>query len=393
MFSDSSLTKRIKRHVIGRVRTYFAVTAPGLESICLEELKAYKLPVESASILPGGVEFRGRLVVCYQTNLYLRTASRILMRIDQFKATNFNQITNKAAQIPWELYLPSNSLLQVNVSAQHCRLFHTDAIGERILRAISGHRHQLSPGPIPAGSFLQTIYIRGVDDRFTVSIDSSGDHLHRRGIKQHPGKAPLRETTAAAALMMAGYHGQKPLLDPMCGTGTFSLEAAMIARNLPAGGFRQFAFMGWPSFRKAQWDFIRHQANTISGVEPMPLIYASDKDPTACRRLQVCLAQHHLSGMIKLSHRDFFKVRPKALTDRTGLVTINPPFGRRLENRQKSNTLFHKICLYLKHHYKGWQIILISPNRRLAKTVPFKLTARPISHGGLKPVLMIGEIR
>ena len=389
---ESSLSKRIKRHVAGRVRTYFAVTAPGFEPLCLEELKALAPPVANAAIIPGGVEFQGRLVDCYRANLNLRTASRILMRIDQFKATNFMQIENKAAQIPWEFYLTSDSLPQINAITHRCRLYHTDAVGERILKAVSRWREAVSSSIRSPNPIDQTLYIRGVDDRFTVSIDSSGQNLHKRGLKRHPGKAPLRETTAAAALVLAGYHGQQPLIDPMCGTGTFSLEAAMIARNLPAGGFREFAFMGWPSFRKTQWDYLRRQSKAISGIEPQPLIFASDKDPMAYQRLKKCLSRHKLSGIITLSQRDFFDIRPADLTERTGLVAINPPYGRRLENRQKSDALFLNICTQLKRHYKGWQLILVSPTRQLAKKVPLSLTAHPISHGGLKPVMMIGTI-
>jgi putative N6-adenine-specific DNA methylase len=391
MYSESSLTKRIKRHVVGRVRTYFAVTAPGFEELCLKEIKALGLPLENAAAVPGGVEFQGRLMACYQANLHLRTAGRILMRIDQFKATNFRQIENKAARIPWELYLPANSLARINVSTHHCRIYHSDAISERILNCISKSRLQVSPAANSAGSANQTLYIRGLADRFTVSVDSSGTHLHKRGIKKPAGPAPLRETTAAAALMLAGYRGQKPLIDPMCGTGTFSLEAAMIAKNLPSGGFRQFAFMDWPSFRRKQWEYLK-QKSIADSSEISPQIYASDIDPVACNRLKKCLTHHPLSENIRISHQDFFDIDPKDLTDRSGLVVINPPYGRRLENRPKSEGLFLDICARLKRKYKGWQIILISPTRRLAQKVPFELAKHPISHGGLKPIVMIGKI-
>ena len=391
MSSKSPLAKRIKRHVVGRIRTYFVVTVPGFESVCFKELKALKLPIETASIIPGGIEFRSRLIDCYQANLHLRTASRILMRIEQFKATNFKQFETKAARIPWELYLPSNSLPRINVSIHRCRLFHSAAIGERVLNCVSRSGLQISPVTSLVGSYGQTIYVRGVKDRFTVSVDSSGNHLHKRGLKKHTGRAPLRETVAAAALLLAGYHGQKPLIDPMCGTGTFPLEAVMIARNLPAGGLREFAFMGWPSFRRTQWEHLKQQANTHGSRNSSP-IFASDKDPIACNRLKSCLSQSPLFGDIKLSQMDFFDMDPRDLTDRAGLVVINPPYGRRLENRRKSEALFMNIGSQLKRKFEGWQIILISPTRRLAPKVPFELSSQPMSHGGLKPVMMIGTI-
>jgi putative N6-adenine-specific DNA methylase len=395
MSSENPLSKRIKRHVIGRRRPYFAATAPGFESLCFNELKALGLPIKNASAISGGVEFEGRLTDCYRANLHLRTAIRILMRIDQFKATSFRQIEKKAPEIPWELYLPSKSSPQIHTTTQHCRLYHTDAIGERLIKGISKHTaddsdsggqaERLLPGP--------KIFVRGVDDQFTISIDSSGEPLYKRGLKIHPGTAPLRETIAAAALLLAGYRGTEPVIDPMCGTGTFSLEAALTAKNIPPGWFREFAFMGWPSFQQKKWDHLKQQCQTHFTSQQAPTIFASDKDPAACSRLAERLTENRLANVIQVINQDFFDFRPRDLTDRTGLVAINPPYGRRLENRQKSEQLFMRICTRLKQEYKGWKLILISPNKKLAGKIPFRLSAHPISHGGLKPVIMFGTIR
>ncbi|CAB1077034.1 hypothetical protein JY97_06795 [Alkalispirochaeta odontotermitis] len=391
MPTESSLSKRIKRHVIGRRRSYFAATAPGFESLCFREMQGLGLPMEDARIIPGGVEFKVRLVDCYRANLHLRTANRILMRIDQFKATSFRQMEKRVTSIAWELFLPSDSQPLFNVKTHHCRLYHSNAIGERFLNSIRLQQNASSQGSNvrPAE---QSIYIRGVDDRFTVSIDSSGNHLHKRGLKKHPGRAPLRETTAAAALLLAGYRGHQPLIDPMCGTGTFSLEAAMLAGDIPAGWFRQFAFMQWPSFRRGQWEYLRNQVASKSNRKQVPTIFASDKEPAACRRLEKCLAQTRLSEAIKVSQRNFFDFSPKDLTDQVGMVVINPPYGRRLETRPQSDHLFKKIYTRLKQEYRGWDLILISPNKKLARKIHFNLTKHQISHGGLRPVMMIGRI-
>jgi len=225
-----------------------------------------------------------------------------------------------------------------------------------------------------------------------VSLDSSGDHLHKRGLKKHPGHAPLRETTAAAALLLAGYRGQKPLIDPMCGTGTFSLEAAMMAENIPAGFLRQFAFMGWPSFRRSHWEHLKSRIKMNSFSRQVPLIFASDTDPSACRRLEACLTQHRLKEVIEVRQQDFFDFRPQDLTDQSGWVVLNPPYGRRLESRPQSDRLFMKICTRLKQSYQGWELILIAPNPKLAQRVPFTLDTLRIAHGGLRPVMMFGTI-
>jgi putative N6-adenine-specific DNA methylase len=394
MSSETSLSKRIKRHVIGRVRPYFAVTAPGAESICHGELSALALSMPDSTIVKGGVEFKGILQDCYLTNLHLRTAGRILMRIHSFKASGFNQLESKAAEIPWELFLPPGSSPQIHATARHCRLYHTDAISERLLKSIAQHtgsgtgkREQLEEPLVE-----QKIFVRGVDDHFTVSIDSSGKHLHKRGLKIHPGQAPLRETIAAAALLLAGYHGAEPVIDPMCGTGTFCLEAALMAKNIPPGWFREFAFMGWPSFRPKKWEYLKRQCRLHFTESRTPVIFASDKDPSACRRLEKSLTENRLTDVLKVVNQDFFDLLPRALTDQTGLVAINPPYGKRLENRLKSEQLFIKICARLKQEYRGWKVILISPHRHLLNKIPFRLEAHPIFHGGLQPMLMIGKI-
>ena len=191
MSVESPLTKRIKRHVIGRRREYFAVTAPGCEKLCLNELRSLALDNLAASAGTGGVSFKGRLLECYLANLHLRTANRILMRIETVHATSFNQLQKKLSDISWELFLKADQVPQIHVTTRHCRLYHTEAISERVLKAIADRKKNtafmVSGKNIPFLS--QNIYVRGVDDRFTVSIDSSGDHLHKRGLKRHPGKA------------------------------------------------------------------------------------------------------------------------------------------------------------------------------------------------------------
>jgi putative N6-adenine-specific DNA methylase len=394
MSSETSLSKRIKRHVIGRVRPYFAATAPGAETLCHRELSALALSEQDSTVVKGGVEFKGVLQDCYLANLHLRTANRILMRIYNFKASGFNQLESKTAEIPWELYLPPGSSPQIHATTRHCRLYHTDAISDRLLKSFSQStaRDTEKRGSKKEILWEPKIFVRGVDDHFTISIDSSGQHLHKRGLKIHPGRAPLRETIAAAALLLAGYRGAEPVIDPMCGTGTFSLEAALMAKNIPPGWFREFAFMRWPSFRPQKWEYLKRQCRPHFTEPRTPTIFASDKDPSACRRLEKGLIENRLTDVIKVINQDFFDLLPRALTDQNGLVAINPPYGKRLENRTKSEQLFMKICARLEQEYRGWKVILISPHRHLLNKVPFRLEAHPIFHGGLRPMLMIGTI-
>jgi putative N6-adenine-specific DNA methylase len=305
--------------VVGRTRTYFAATAPGFENVCLNELNRLELSGKTASVVTGGVEFQGRLQDCYIANLNLRSANRILMRIQTIYATHFSLLEKKLADIPWELYLRAGQLPEIHVTTKHCKLYHSKAITERLFAVIAERRKKndfIAPGE-KLTLLTQKIYARGIDDRFTLSIDSSGEQLYKRGIKKHAGTAPLRETAAAAALMIADYTGSEPLIDPMCGTGTFALEGALMASNIPPGWFREFAFMGWPSYRPKRWEYLKGQTENVFINLKKPLIWASDADEAACTQLRKCIAEFNLGDAIKIGHSNFFDLLPADLTDQT----------------------------------------------------------------------------
>ena len=386
--------KRIKRHVIGRPQRFFAATSPGFENSCHQELIDLLPDIRQASIIPGGVEFEGRLEDCFRANLSLHLPNRILMRIHTFKATNFRQLEKRIDDMAWELYLHPQTRLKVHVTTRHCRLHHTSAIAERIERAVSERLAGFTfEQEIPATTDgHQQIYVRGVDDHFSVSIDSSGDLLYKRGLKAHSGRAPLRETLAAGALMLTGYDGREPLLDPLCGSGTFSLEAALMAKQIPAGWFRDFAFTCWPSFIEKRWNYIRRQAASRILQPRQPLIFASDTDSEACRKLESCIQNYKLNDTVAVRQIDFLELDPRELTDRPGTVCINPPYGRRLGGRQESGEFFHAIGEKLRQAYRGWKLALIAPGIKVVKMLPFKARAIPVWHGGLKLRLLIGKI-
>jgi putative N6-adenine-specific DNA methylase len=394
MAIESPLSKRIKRHVIGRRRTYFAATAPGFEELCYLELLDLGFSKEDVWVVEGGAEFNSKLQDCWQANLQLRTANRVLLRIESFKASGFSQLEKKVAGIPWELYLPAMVLPDVHVTTRHCRLHHTEAIAQRFITGISagdGSIDESRTGEKETSSGL-TVFVRGVDDRFTVSIDSSGTNLHKRGLKTHHGKAPIRETVAASALLLLGYTGKEPLIDPMCGAGTFSLEAAMMAKNIAPGWSREFAFMRWPSFSEKRWEYLKRHAESQIIKSRRPMIFASDQDNSACIRLNSCVRENQLSDIISVSQKNFFDFHPGELTETKGVVVINPPYGKRLGSLIKSETIFVEICGRLNRMYKGWRVALIAPDKRLIARLPFRLEKLPFFHGGLKPSLLYGTI-
>lgn len=384
------LAKRIKRHVIGKPHDFFAVTAPGFEELGLSELASLGL---NGRAVAGGVEFSGRLPACYLANLSLRTASRILMRVHTFRAVAFRTLEKAVSQFPWELYLPRGPIPQLHVTTRRCRLHHTAAIAERMVAIIRARLDQAGSTAAPVVSeFEPQVFVRGASDRFRVSIDSSGDNLYLRGIKTHAGRAPLRETMAAAALMRAGYSSAQILLDPMCGAGTFSLEAALMAKNVPPGWFRDFAFTAWPGFRPPRWSHMRRQAAERIQDTDGPRILASDIDPEACRRLEACVRRCSLSDAVAVACRDFFKLDPRDVTDRAGLVALNPPYGRRMGKASESRELIGSVMARIRSHYAGWKFILVAPAGRNLPTSGLRVQTYPFFHGGLKVDVLVGNV-
>ncbi len=392
--TETLLKKRIKRHVIGRKREFFAATAPGLEKICQEELKVLLPSGTAMTIVEGGVKFKGRLHDCYLANLKLRTANRLLMRIESFNAPNFRKLEKNLFAVPWELFMLPGTPTHIRVTSRHSRLYHKDAVAGRVQASMAFRfaQNEFSGEATPEPTVTQQIFVRLSGNRVTLSIDSSGDLLHKRGIKPRAAKAPIRETLAAASLILSGYTGSEPLVDPMCGSGTFAIEAALIAQKIPPGKFRDFAFMEWPSFQPKRWQHMKKAAKKKIVRKNTPFIFASDRDDRAACELEDSVTQYGLSGIVAVSTRDFFDLSPTELTDQPGLVTLNPPYGRRLGLRRESKSIFLSVCERLKKEYKGWKFVLVSPNPRLAGMVPFKSTTHLLPHGGLKIALMTGRI-
>ncbi len=392
MPNPHALEKRIRRHVIGRPHPFFVMTAPGLEETCAAELDRL-LPGAQARAAGGGVLFKARLDEAQQANLMLRTAGRILMRIAGFSAVHFSQLEKALAAVAWELYLHRGQPVEVRAAAHKSRLHHTEALAQRVEAAVAERRRAVSfaEAQDPAGSAAQIIYVRGDHDRFTLSLDTSGILLHKRGLKTDVGPAPIRETLASAILYQLGYTGEEPLIDAMCGAGTFSLEAALMACRIPPGWYRPFAFQAWPAFKPRRWEHLRSEcALQIRRPAPAPIV-ANDLNAEACRRLEQGLARCALDESIAVHCRDFFSFGPGQVAPEPGIVVINPPYGRRLGARRESHELFGRVCRHLEKHYQGWRTALIVPPGAAA-AVPRGLSARPLVHGGLHLRLYTGTI-
>jgi putative N6-adenine-specific DNA methylase len=388
MEKPDALEKRIKRQVTARQHRFFVVVSPGLGPVCRAELDLLFGGEKTLIDEDGGIAFEGSVVDVYRANLHLRTASRILMRLTSFDATDFKTLEKKTEALPWELYLDPRAPLDVQVTVKKSRLYHSGAVDQRVRESI-GRRL----GPFGTSGMMQTVYVRGVQDRFELSLDSSGDLLYLRGLKTQGGAAPLRETLAAAMLMMAGYDGRSPLLDPMCGSGSFSLEAALIARNIPPGWYRRFAFEQWPCFREGAFRQIRREAEVLIGQDTPAPIFAADRDAGACERLKAQAAHAGLDDLIRVQCRDVLDPDPAILSGAPGIIMVNPPYGLRLGTRPAAETLIRDLVALAARAYRGWTLGLLCPLDARTLKAPFPLSSHRLFHGGLTLFFLTGPIK
>jgi putative N6-adenine-specific DNA methylase len=389
----TALEKRIRRRVVGRDHDFFVVTAPGLAKLCRRELMSLPLSRHELAMDKAGIAFAARLHDAYLANLELRTAARVLMRMATFKADGYGRLKQRLSEVDWELFIPPESMRRFRFTAHQSRLHHSEEVTRLVAAAIDRKVPPL--GASAAGAqppAEQTVLIRTARDRFTLSLDSSGLNLHKRGIKRHAARAPLRETLAAAILLMAGYGADTPLLDPMCGSGTFALEAAMISQSISPGRHRSFAFMQWPSYQPGRWRHLLREADNRRTLLPAADIFASDIDPAACSALNQTVSAHDWAAGIGVSRNDFFTLNPRSICRRKGLVVLNPPYGRRLDAIPAALARYREILGKLKSDFKGWRLALLVPTP-FARQLPIGgLNTRRLLHGGLDLTVVIGPL-
>ena len=390
--TDSAFARRVKRRVSARVHEFFAVCPPGLRQVCARELAGLDACIRDIQVVPGGVIFSARLMDACLANLWLRTPSRILMRLARFRATHFTLLEKKLADIDWDLFLPAGTDPAVQVTTRRSRLYHSDAIADRCAPIV---RAALGIGPVkdsPPGfaPVAQTILLRAENDWFDISLDMSGQPLFKRGIKTRVTPAPLRENLAFAILNTAGFTDQDVLMDPMSGSGTFAVEGAMIQARIPPGFFRGFAFETWPGVSPAALAHARTQA--ARHFSEAHSIFAFDKDPEAMAILAANLSGHEFLAPVQTTHLDFFNLVPDRFTRRKGVVVLNPPYGKRLENPKHTSAFYREILQKLAADFQGWRVGLIFPGRQFRHLNSLNLEPFPFFHGGLDLTAGIGRV-
>ena len=358
----------------------FLATAPGLEPQLRAEAAALGLPAPQT--IPGGVTLTGGWPEVWRVNLQVRGATRVLARIASFRALHLAQLDKRARKLPWADTLRADVPVRIDVTTHKSRIYHAGAARERIATAIAEtlgapvlDAADETPGAIP-------LKVRIYDDLCTVSVDTSGEMLHRRGHKQAVNAAPLRETLAALLLRACGYDGSEPVLDPMCGSGTFPIEAAEIALGLAPGRSRTFAFERLATFDPAAWAALRAEA-AAPRATPFRFL-GHDRD----------------AGAIAMSRANADRAGVAAITDFTqgvisdlrrpegppGLVMVNPPYGTRLGDAGELRPLYAALGRALAERLSGWRVGLVTTEPALAAAtgLPFAAPGPFVPHGGLK---------
>ncbi len=357
------------------VEQFYAVAAPGLEQVCADELAA--LGMVPAGIGPGGVEFTGRLADLYRANLQLRTASRVVVRFGRFRCRSFPDLYRQAVRLPWGSFVRAGAPLHCRVTCRNSRLMHTGRVAETLTAAAD---HALGRQPLPAAEG-QLVLARIVDDVAELSIDSSGELLHRRGCRTNVAVAPLRETLAAGILLLLGWDGSGALADPLCGTGTMLLEGALLAANRAPGLQREFAFMSWPGYRSGLWAQLCAVARQAE--RPCPsAISGGDADAGALAAARANLERAGLAEVVTLQQR---LLSSQPVHTGQGLVVCNPPYGKRLTTAVPLADYFAELGGELRRAYPGWRKALICPDVSLARAtgLPLREVAQ-LDNGGLR---------
>ncbi|WP_319825536.1 class I SAM-dependent RNA methyltransferase [Thalassovita sp.] len=351
----------------------FLVATPGLETPLCQE--AQQAGFADASVIPGGVVFRGGWPEVWKANLVLRGATRVLARIGEFRAFHLAQLDKRARKFPWVEVLRSDVPVRVEATSKRSKIYHAGAAAQRIEGA-------LAAAGIPVSPEAELVLKTRIDDNLvTFSVDTSGESLHKRGHKEAVNKAPMRETMAAMFLRECGFTGQEPVLDPMCGSGTFVIEAAEISAGLFPGRSRAFAFENLASFDPAAWT--RMKAAQTFNV-PKVTFHGSDRDAGAIRMSQANAERAGVSDWTRFQMKPISDITPP--DGPAGLVIINPPYGARIGNKKPLFGLYGALGSVLMERFKGWRVGIVTSDSGLAKAtaLPFLPPSPPIAHGGLK---------
>lgn len=361
---------------------FFAPCPRGLEGILADEVTA--LGAKDVNPTQGGVGFTGPFSLCYRINLESRIASRVLWRISETSYRSEADIYGAAQALPWPQWFSAQRTIKVSVSGQRSPLKSLDFVTLRVkdavcdrFRAVTGRRPSVetSRPDIRIEVFLD-------QQSCLIYLDTSGEALFKRGLRRAAVEAPLRENLAAGLLTLAGWTPEQVLLDPMCGGGTILLEAAQLARRMPPGLGRRFAFEHFSGFDRQTWDGLCAEARARRCSTAPLMIYGSDRDSRALQAARTNLEGAGLADSVTLSQADILDIAPPA---EAGVLIMNPPYGARLGEQDALVEFYPRLGDMLKQRFPGWRAYIFTADLRLPKLIGLSPSHKtPLFNGPLE---------
>lgn len=363
---------------------FVAVTSPGLTEVLSVELKNLGLKVLQEN--QSSVEFESNWEGCYRANLCSRIATRILLPILEFPAYNPEDIYHNIRKHDFTKYINANGFMWVDAKVDFSALKDQRLLAMKVKDAIVDQfREKFGERPTVEKDRGLIIYLRGFKNNYVVSIDTSAPTLNRRGYRVEATEAPVKENVAAGLLAITGWNGEVPLIDPMCGSGTFLIEAALQYLKRAPGTLRKhFAIRGLNTFQKDVWDKVVDEImdQEIEVVEDQPpMFYGYDLDRKAISMAKVNAKEAGVDHLIKFERRDVSELKPPVLK---GMIVTNPPYGVRVGDEFFLVETYKNFSFTLKDNFKGWDVWILSGNSELTRHFGMRAERKfPVVNGGI----------
>jgi putative N6-adenine-specific DNA methylase len=363
---------------------YFATCARGLEPALAGELNA----LGAGRVEPGrgGVRFTGGTDLLYRANLWLRTAVRVLQPVREADVRDADELYDAVRQIDWSEFMSPDHTLAVDCNVRDSGITHSQYAARRVKDAICDQfREKVGRRPsVDVERPMVALNLHVSRDHAVLSLDTSWDSLHKRGYRPVQTRAPLNEALAAGLLLQTGWDGSVPLVDPMCGSGTFVIEGAWLALNRPPGLTRKwFGFMGWPSFDRPLWNAIREDARRGVKSSLPAEVRGSDVRRDAVEMAAANAKAAGVGNLVRFDRLDLADARPPA--GPPGVLICNPPYGERLGEERELVPLYRQLGDATAAHWPGWRLWVFTSNPRLARAVGRRqVRAVPFFNGSLE---------
>jgi putative N6-adenine-specific DNA methylase len=389
--TERGLERRIKRHLSKQTFSYLATTTPGFENVLKEELKGIE-NTQSLKPIDGGVEFSGPLDLIYIANLTLRSANRVLLRIDAFVARSYPELFNKIVRINWELFIGFNKKVSFKVSSRNSRLHHTGNIENSVFEGVQSSMAKLGVSIENTPDAPVRIFVRFFDDNCTLSIDSSGELLYKRGYRTEVANAPMRESVAAAILLGLNIAQFDIIADPMCGSGVFVFESAMILKNHAPGSKREFSFSQWPSFNAEKYERFRNKSLISENKDLSVKLIGSDINANTVASAKLNCKNLSLNQSIELLAADCLEFNKTREMQSNGLVVSNLPYGKRVGELDALNNFYKKFGVHFRNVCKGWTFALIAADNKFPQHAKLNIVSKiQFENGGIPVTCFIGK--